>query len=149
MSPSTLAVPDKGRETRLAAKVCAAAKARNTNQRNTKAAVHAARCAGALLQELTNSAAWGLQRRPQGQALAKHDKPTAAPARKFWVCPCFGTFSGTQSCPRGAAAVSAWHARCGEGRHKCGVNGKLHTAPQRLAVRHDFYALCISHHLAL
>ena len=70
MSPSTLAVPDKGRERRLAAKVRAAAKARSADQRNTKAAVHAARWAGraarALLRarSLTNSAAWGLQRPP-------------------------------------------------------------------------------------
>ena len=70
MSPSTLAVPDKGRERRLAAKVRAAAKARSAEQRNTKAAVQAARCAGgaprALLRasSLTNSAAWGLQRPP-------------------------------------------------------------------------------------
>ncbi|OLP76022.1 hypothetical protein AK812_SmicGene44096 [Symbiodinium microadriaticum] len=71
---------------------------------------------------------------------AKHDKPTAAPARKFWIRPGFGTFSETQSCPicpSGAATVSAWHASCGEGRHKCGVNGKLHTAPQGQAVRDD------------
>ena len=31
-------------------------------------------------------------------------------------------------------------ASCSEGRHQCGVNGKLHTAPQKQAIRDDFHA---------
>ena len=54
---------------------------------------------------------------------AKHDQPTAAPGSKLRVRPSFGTFSDTQSCPSGAATVSARHARCSEGRHQGGVNG--------------------------
>ena len=94
-------------------------------------------------RSLTNSAAWELQQKktPAPSNLnAKHDEPTAAPGRKLWVCPNFGTFSDTQSCPSGAVTVSAWHASCSEGRHQCRVNGKLHTAPQRQAIRDDFYA---------
>ena len=45
-SPSTLAVPDSGRERRLAAKERAAAMASSADQLDANAAVHAARCAG-------------------------------------------------------------------------------------------------------
>ncbi|CAE7945980.1 unnamed protein product, partial [Symbiodinium sp. KB8] len=112
------------------------------DQRNAKAAVNAARCAEGAAQALLRAKAdklSGLGTPAPTNLWAKHHKPTAAPARKFWVCPGFSTFSDTQSC-NGAATVSAWHASCGERRHRCVVNGKLHTAPWGQAVRDDFYA---------
>ena len=92
MSPSTLEGPDKGRERRLAAKVRAAAKEGGSARRPLCRGSGTGPASGKQSDKLS-----GLGAPAPTNVKAEHDKPTAAPARKFWICPGLGTFSDTQT----------------------------------------------------
>ena len=118
---------DKGRERRLEAKVHAAAKARSANQRNTNAAVHAARCAERAARALLR--ARSLTQR-FGDSSAHHAQGQAQQPDSGTRKQTLGKSAFAQSCPSGAP-------------HQCGVKGNLHTAHKGrpfASFRDDFYA---------
>ena len=120
-SPSTFAVPEMGRERRLAAKERAAAKARSADQRSANAEAHAARDGSGPASSKQPDKQGGLAAPAPANLKAEDDEPASAAGRQLWVGPGFGTFCNTQSCPGRAASFMTWHACRSERRDECTV----------------------------
>ena len=119
MSPSTFAVPDKGRK-------------RGWRQRSARCKGQERRPAqhkrSSARRPLCRSSGTGLASdRASDTSMPSTTSPQ--PGSKLWVCPSFGTFSDMQAAP----AVRPLSRR--GTAHQCGVNGQ-----QKQAIRNDFYA---------
>ena len=98
MSPSTLAVPDEGKE--AGGKGPRGCKGQEHKPaKHKRGSARRRRSGTGLAPGKESDKLSGFGTPAPSNFNAKDDKPTAAPGSKLWVCPSFGTFSDTQSCP--------------------------------------------------
>ena len=145
-SPSTLAVPPKGRERRLAAKARAAAKESRADQRAAKAETGTAGGSrgGARAEAREKSDKGGSFSAPAATELeSEDDKLASRRLSELWVGALLG-FARECECSSGSATCGpAGGTSRSQGGDQCSVNCKLRSPPERKPVSNDFNAALI------